>query len=84
MIQQVFSIYDCKIEAYMLPFFAVSKGSAIRTITDLVRNPEHPFAIHPEDYTLFYLGQYDDSKATFIQETTPTALGVCLEFKSSE
>lgn len=81
MLQRIFSIYDSKTMAYMQPFFSVSKGAAIRALTDLLQDETHPISKHPEDYTLFELGEFNDNDATFNMESTPVSLGVAIEWK---
>lgn len=81
MIQKVFTVYDSKMEAYMQPFFQISKGQALRTFTDLVNDPNTQFHKHPEDFTLFQLAEYDDATGKFQNEITPNSLGLALEYK---
>ena len=57
---RIFTVYDSKVEAYMQPFFQKGLGQALRTFTDMVNNPEHPFHKHAEDYTLYELGTFDE------------------------
>lgn len=66
MMVKAFCLYDSKLEAYLTPFFAPNRGVAMRHFADLVSNPEHAFGKHPEDYTLFELGDFDDVTANFI------------------
>ncbi|AXL14728.1 nonstructural protein [Microviridae sp.] len=56
---KAFAIYDSKTEAYLPPFFVEHAGSAIRSFTDACNKDDHEFGKHPEDYTLFELGEYD-------------------------
>jgi len=84
MLQQIFTIYDSKIEAYLQPFFMPTKGAAIRAVTDTLASPDHIFAKHPEDYTLFHLGSYEDGKSTFEIRGTPQSLAVLSELVNPE
>lgn len=86
MLVQIFTIYDAKTEAFLQPFFSQAKGSAIRAFTDSVNDKtgESQFASHPEDYTLFHLGSFDDSTATFDLLKTPVSLGLAIEFKKAQ
>lgn len=84
MVVKVFGIYDSKVEAYLKPFFAQSKGEALRAITDLVNDREHNFSKYAEDYTLFELGSFDHSNAKFTQLSTPHSMGVFIEFKKEQ
>jgi hypothetical protein len=81
---KLFSIYDIKAEAYLQPFFLQTKGQAIRAITDCVNDPNHQFSRHPADYTLFELGEYEDSNANFHLHETPRSLGVLVEFAAAD
>lgn len=83
MITKLYSIYDAKAEAYLAPFSFTHDGQAVRTFTDTIQEPTHQFSKHPEDYTLFSLGTFDDSNAE-IATTTPKSLGNGLQFVTSE
>jgi len=81
MIQKVFTIYDSKMEAYMQPFFMSQKGQAVRAFTDTVNDPTSQFNKHPEDFTLFEIGEYDDATGKFTNLQTPNSLGLALEYR---
>jgi len=85
MLVQIFAIYDSKAESYLQPFFSQTRGSAIRAFTDSVNDTtgESQFAKHPEDYTLFHLGEFDDQNAKLTENATPISLGVAIEFKKT-
>ena len=57
----ILSVYDKATAAYLQPIFTNSKGSVLRQLTDLVKDSSHPFGQHPEDYTLYDLGFWDDN-----------------------
>ena len=76
----VFAIFDSKAEAYASPFFMGAIGQAIRAFSDEASNDSSNIAKHPEDYTLFHLGTYDDATASFDLLPTPRSLGVAVEF----
>ena len=80
MIHKIFTVYDSKVEAYLPPFYQQSKGAAIRAFTDTCNEAGHPFNKHPEDYTMFELGAFDDTGANFELHKTPISIGVAIEF----
>lgn len=82
MIHRIFTVYDQKAEAYLQPFFAATKGLAIRSFQETLTQPEHHFTKHAEDFTLFELGEYDDANAIIEQHATPISLGTALEHKT--
>lgn len=67
MIMKVFSVFDAKAAFFGNPFFDQREGSAIRAFADAVNSndPNNGFARHPEDYTLYLLGEFDNEKGTF-------------------
>lgn len=77
---KIFSVYDSKSEAYMQPFFSPTKGSAVRSFIDSIQDHNTIFCKHPEDYTLFEIGEFDDSTGILITLTTPISLGLALEY----
>lgn len=81
---KMFTVHDVKAEAYLQPFFLHTKGQAIRSITEAVSNPEHQFAKYPADFTLFELGEYDDSNGQITSHAAPISLGNLLEFNIPE
>lgn len=74
----LFTVYDEKAEVFMPPFFVPTIGLATRAFSDCV-NGEHQFAKHPQDYTLFQLGHFDDSNAEMIS-ATKKSLGNGVEY----
>lgn len=61
MIMKIFAVRDAKVEAFLQPFFSPTMGAAIRSLSEAVNDPKHEFAKHANDYSLWYLGNFDDS-----------------------
>lgn len=80
MILKIFTIFDVKAGAYLPPFYLPQTAMAVRTFADCIKDPEHSFGKHPEDYTLMAIGSFDDMTALAIT-TPPESLGNGLEFK---
>ncbi|AXL15300.1 nonstructural protein [Microviridae sp.] len=68
MIHKIYTVYDTKAEAFLPPFFMHKEGMALRIFQECLENEEHQFGKHPEDYTLFYAGEFDDNLGTITQE----------------
>lgn len=77
---KVFSVYDSKVEAYKQPFFMSTKGEAIRGIMECLEKNDHPFAKYPADFTLFELGEYDDSNGKMAPLPAPLSHGNLVEW----
>jgi len=53
-------IKDVKAGAFHFdPIFALNKGTAMRSLGDMVGNAELVFVKHPDDYHFFLLGEFD-------------------------
>lgn len=70
----MYTVYDSAVKAFVQPFFQIADAAAIRLFMDQVNNPETNIAKHPDQYTLFKCGVYDDSSGMLIPET-PVSLG---------
>jgi len=67
----IFSVYDLKAKAYLPPFFLPKEEMAVRVFTDCVNDPTHQFSKHPNDYTLFKLGDFNDDTGELFPESIP-------------
>lgn len=59
----IFSLRDSKMAAFMQPFFAPTEAVALRLCSDLVNqaDKQNQVALHPDDFELFQLGEWDDA-----------------------
>jgi len=71
MITNLYSIYDSKSETYSKPFHMHNDSVALRNCTDLASDPNTEVAKHPEDFTLFLIGEWDDNTCEFDIRETP-------------
>lgn len=62
----VFTIYDRAVNGYLPPWYARSKGEAIRSFTEAVNDPTKNFGKYATDYALCELGEFDDNSGEFI------------------
>lgn len=83
MVHLIFSVYDSKAAAYLPPFIIPTQDMASRTFGDALLAKDHQFSRNPADYTLFRLGNFDDSSAEIILEPAPVNVYNGLELKSS-
>ncbi len=77
---KIFSIHDQKAKAFLPPFFLPETGMALRTFGDCVNSQSHQFNKHPEDYTIFELGTFDDNTGKIVLENAPQSRGNGVEF----
>lgn len=65
MILKMFSIFDAKASIFHPPFYKRSHGEAERDFSQTANNKETQLNQFPEDYDLYYLGEYDDNSGKF-------------------
>lgn len=76
---RIYAIHDIKAKCFQRPFFCKEDGEATRVFSDIAQDVEHPIGKHPEDYSLFRIGQYDDNEANVegeLIECIATGMGV--------
>lgn len=83
---KICSVYDSKAECYGRPMFVPATGAAIRGFADEVNsgNKDSAAATHPEDFTLFEIGVWDDAAGTVEPYEIRKSLGNGVDFKRSE
>lgn len=62
---KIYSIRDSKAEIFNTPFYQKTHGEAERNFRSLVNDDKSQVHKYPEDYALWYLGEYDDQTAKF-------------------
>lgn len=76
MIHAVCSVFDKAAECFGRPVVMAAVGLAVRSFSDEVNRAdrENPVYLHPDDYTLYHLGWFDDSDGKFDLFPTPTRI----------
>jgi len=57
---KIFSIRDSKGECYQQPFFRKMHGEAERDFKTLINKGDNQVSMYPEDYDLYYLGEFNE------------------------
>lgn len=79
MISLIFGIWDKKAEAFIdIPFFMDTKGVAIRAFADMAKKTDNRVGQHPEDYSLFHIGDYNHANGAITAADEPTRSAVHL------
>lgn len=65
----VYSVFDAKAAVYGVPFFMPKDGMAVRAFTDLANDSNTMCGKHPEDFTLFKIGEFDDATGQVVGNT---------------
>ena len=67
----MFSIHDSKGEIFNPPFFKSTHGEAERDFQTASQDDQSMISKYPEDFDLYYLGEYDDQTGKFKALPTP-------------
>ncbi len=80
MIMKICTIYDAKGEAFFQPMFFQSVAQAERSFQDATAKPDSDIGMHPEDYSLFLVGEFDQrtGQITVLEARVAIAVGVPL------
>lgn len=75
-----FTVYDSKAQYWWTPRYEKARGIVIRGFADAANDPNTEIGKHPEDYTLFEIGTWDEQTCTDTTHTAPISLGKALDF----
>lgn len=75
MILNVYALLDTKAGYFGAPFYAQTHGEAMRICIDAATDMRSTIARYPNDFTLYAIGQYDNTTA-FIKTEMPDPIGV--------
>ncbi len=65
---QCYAIYDTCSGIYEKPFFSTADDVVRREFQDVVNTDEHPMNRHPEHYSLWRLGTFDNLNGKIVDE----------------
>lgn len=76
---KTFAVFDSKAGVFSHQWNSHNAATAVRRFAEDVNNEQHPVAKHPEDFTLFEIGEYDEEKGLMTSLATPHSLGLASE-----
>lgn len=80
---KAYSIRDSKAAIFNTPFYSRTHGEAERNFTQLVTDPQTMPGKYPDDYDLYYLGEFDDNTGKGELLDTPQHLMKAVQVKRS-
>ncbi len=66
--QFLYAVFDSASGVYDRPWVSLSDGAALRGFSDISCDAEHPIGKHPECYSLYRIGEYDDNTGIITPE----------------
>jgi len=67
----MYSIYDNGVKVFHPPFYKPTKVQALRDFETLVNDQKSALHEYPEDFDLYYLGDYDDNTGKITTVASP-------------
>lgn len=61
---QIYAIWDSKAQYYMPFFVERNDACAVRAVENAIRENDHQLKKHSEDYSLFWIGTWDQEHGT--------------------
>lgn len=71
MILFAYAVFDVKSATYGQPMFFISEGAAIRAFADVADESSSLICKHPEDFSLYEVGSFDDQTGLFTVRQEP-------------
>lgn len=68
MIHKIVAVQDIKVGAFSKPVAVPTEGAGVRAFADAVNDPNTEYSKHPEDYSMFVLGTFDDNTGEFVNQ----------------
>lgn len=76
---KMYSVRDAKAEIYNAPFYKRSHGEAERDFKNAITDDKNPNAKYPEDFDLYFLGDYDDQTGLVKPLNTPQHIAKAID-----
>lgn len=80
---KMYLLKDEKSNSYGYPFTAKTRGLCIRDIQDELAGGQRIWAKHPQDFSLFEIGDYDELTGQIELYETKNCLGLLQDFRQS-
>lgn len=83
--KKIFCVRDNKSKCFPQPMFlAYAPGEALRGFQDVVNDDKSQLCKHPEDYTLYELGDYDMEKGVISSHAEPKVIAHASDVKNAK
>lgn len=76
----IYTIFDAKAQAYLRPEYRRSDEEMFAAIYETAKDQNSGFYKHPDDYTVYKLGTFDESNAE-IEYHGPHSIGTVLDIR---
>lgn len=80
----VLAVFDVQSQSFARPIFVASRGVGSRMLADEINRAaqDNVMYMHPEDFRLFELGEFDDQSGLFVCHQLPQLVVDCSSLKT--
>ena len=76
MIKNLYALFDKAADLYSEPVPMLTDGLMVRTVTDMIAGGKHPVSMHPSDFSIVCVGEWNERTGT-IAEIEPRVVTQC-------
>lgn len=82
--KSLYAVYDKKVSVFGNLIPALNDQDATRAVRTAVNDPskQNPIAVYPEDYDLYFIGQYDEMVGKLMQDEMPRHVTSAIALKA--
>lgn len=80
----VYTLKDHKILLFTSPRYFHTDGEAIRSFSEGCKDEKSNLFKHPEDFTMYRIGIFDDVSGEIVSEKTPVRIADATQFKKPQ
>lgn len=81
---KMYSVRDAKAQIYHPPYYKHTHGEAERDFRTLTNDEKSTLSQYPEDFDLYFLGEYDDQTGKMLPLDTPQHVIKAIDCKTPQ
>ncbi|QCQ84811.1 nonstructural protein [Blackfly microvirus SF02] len=72
---QTYAVFDKAVSAFLQPFYARTRGEALRSFVQACNEEGSQFNRHAADYVMFFVGEFDDQSGMYHPQEPERVIG---------
>ena len=80
----MYAILDQKSELYCQPLLLNTEMQALRAFTNMANDTKTDIGRNPEDYSLWWIGDYEDTTAAIIPAPAKKCIGFAIDLRTQQ
>ena len=84
MLHRMYTVFDVKSELHSTPILLATEMQALRSFTNMANDPSNDVGRNPEDYSLWWIADYEDTTGTVIALPTKKCVAHAIDMRKSK